>query len=359
MSKTKSKKLNLDKYRFFYKNSDYLGASKILKDFLSIDQNIVIPASVSHGVDFYHTHFAQDIDAIEPIHWSCRDDIDKVKPFFVAPHPWTMNLSQSKYQSNSSGSLIIGPPPSPENDHNLLKLLKKHSLLDSDILVKPKGNYLSSIKFWNDNGIQTRSAGSADENFYNRLLEILSNYKNIICPTLSSALFFAASIRKNIIVIPEYTYRVYENMNYLQEADGNSKKSQAIIETIVSGNAREISELSQFLLGFDYLAKKDKIKDEVLSLIANLEHPFQKYENNKIPYLIREFLTIITSKQKIMRMDLKDYFELFLKGHVGIMTMSEFDFRLNGVNKHNFNLERVKFIPGKTEPGFGYQQYLN
>ena len=37
-----------------------------------------------------------------------------------------------------------------------------------------------TIKFWNENGINTRSAGSADENFYNRLLEILSNYKNII-----------------------------------------------------------------------------------------------------------------------------------------------------------------------------------
>lgn len=356
---TKRKNLNLEKYRFFYKNSNYLGASKILKNFLSIDQNIIIPASVSHGVDFYNTYFAQDIDAIEPIHWACRDDIEKVKPCFIAPHPWTMHLSQTKYQSNGSGDLIIGPPPSLENDQNLLKLLKKYSLLDSEILIKPKGNYLSSIKFWNDNGIKTRSAGSADENFYDRLLGILSNYNNIICPTISSALFFAASIRKHIIVIPEYTYTVYENMNYLQEVDGNSKKSQAIIETILSGNPREISELSQFLLGFDYLDKKDKIKDEVLSLIASLEHPFQKYENNKIPYFIREFLTIITRKQKIMRMDLKDYSELFLKGHVGIMTMREFDFRLNGVNKNNFNLERVKFIPGKTEPGFGYKQYLN
>lgn len=357
MQAKNSSNIDFKKYIFFYKNAQYLGASHLLNKFISNSDEVIIPASVSHGVDFYHSHFLQDMDAIEPLHWACRKDFVKVKPTFIAPHPWTINLSLSNYSNSSKSSLLIGPPPSIDNDANLLSILKKKSIVDFDILIKPKGDFKSSIEFWNKHGFSTRTAGIADKNFYSRLAQILSEYHNIICPTISSALFFSASMGKKIITIPEYSYKVYENMNYLDEVDTESLKARDIVKIIINGNLVEISELSQFLLGFDYLGEASAIKKEILELSASLIHPFNIYKNNVIPYWIREFLTLSLKKQKIMRFSPQDYFDLFSKGHVGVMTMAEFDLRLNGKNKNNFNLERVKFIPEKTEPGYGYPQY--
>jgi hypothetical protein len=350
--------LDLNKFDFFYKNSSYLGASTLLKKFLKLDPNILIPASVSHGVDYYHSHFAQDIDAIEPLHWSCRKDIDHVKPTFIAPHPWSINFSLSDYSAKGKGTLVIGPPPSQENDVNLLKLLKQYSIKNFDILIKPKGNYLDSMIFWEKNGISTLSAGAPDYLFYERLASIISRYQTIVCPSISSALFFSASIGKNITVIPEYTMKVYENMNLLQEWDASSEKASNIVKTIISGNSKEICDLSQFLLGFDYLDEAKQITQNIDKLMLNLKNPFNQYKENTIPYFLREFLTIHTKKPRIMRMDFRDYFDLLSRGHVGVMTVCDFDMRLNGKNDKNFSLQRVKFIPGKTEPGFGYKQYL-
>ena len=328
---------NFQKNIFFYKNSQYLGASNLLNRFLSNPPETLIPASVSHGVDFYHTYFAQDIDSIEPIHWACRGDVDRIKPTFIAPHPWTINYALSDFSQVGSGSLVIGPPPSIENDLNLLDHLKKNSISNYDILIKPRGNYQESMQFWQNQGATTRTVGPPDKDFYTKLTSILSSYKNIICPTISSALFFSASIGKNIITIPEFTFKVFENMNYLDEVNENSFESRDIVKKLVNGSSKEITEVSKFLLGFDYLGDALQINKSISEFSSSVVHPFNLYKGNKIPYSVREFFTLATKKQKIMRMDYKDYIKLISKGHVGVMTMCEFDFRLNGKNSRNFN----------------------
>lgn len=352
-------RVDLQKYSSYYKNSTYLGASILLKKFLDIDPDALIPASVSHGVDYYHCHYAQDIDSIEPIHWSCTGDIEQLKPTFFAPHPWAININLSNKAPNGKGTLLIGAAPSIENDKNLFQLLKKHSLQNFDILIKPKGNYLDSFKFWEKKGIRCFTAGAADNLFYHRLASIISEYENIICPELTSALFFSASIGKNIIIIPEFKRKVYENMNLLDEWDISSQKATNVVNTILSGKKNEIADLSQFLLGFDYLNNSARIRKDIFELLSQISRPFNEYQNNKIPYCIREFLALSLDKPRIMKMDYKDYFHLIAKGHVGILTICDFDLRSNGKDIKNFNLERIKFVPGTTEPGFGYPQYLN
>src|SRR5690606_239852 len=119
--------VELRPYARLYRSAPRMGAATLFRQFFGLPDDAVVPLSVAHGVDFGHCHRPLDVTYVEPIHWSCNPAMHQAaadcKPSLLLPHPWTMHVAQREI-GTGRGVLLIGPPPSPENDAALLELIR-------------------------------------------------------------------------------------------------------------------------------------------------------------------------------------------------------------------------------------------
>lgn len=352
---------HLKRYARFYTSARRMGADLALKNFLGMSADAVIPMSVSHGIDFGHCYRPFDVDAVEPLHWSynsaMHEAASKVKPSVLAPHPWAL-VTPTSTAAAPKGTLVIGPPPSPENDERLYQLIKHDVRSDWAILVKARGNHDGSVRYWRSRGLDVVTADQPDADFYARLAGILAAHEVVIGCTFSSALVFAATLHKEIVLLRNYFYEAYEHTHYEEEVDLSSDRARKFVRQFADAKETERTALSRELLGYQFLGSADGVRAELESAIAALERPFYTPSRNPLAYWLRQTGASIFSKQGLLRYSTQDIGLKFRGRHCCIMRMNDIDVWLHGKNESNFSLTPVPFVPGVTEFGFapgGYQ----
>ncbi|SDW44073.1 hypothetical protein [Marinobacter mobilis] len=355
----------LEKYRPLYLSMERMGAGRILKEFLRRDLRQTLPFSVSHGVDFGHCFDAMDIEDIEPVHWAYNDVIkDRVsgkKNYILAPHPWAI-LHQKLGEERGAGTLIIGPPPGVDNDRKLYDLIRHCNIGKANILIKGVGNYLGSIEFWKSKGVEPVTAGFRDIEFYDRLFSLLSRYDRVIGSNLSSAIVFAASIGKKIEFVDGFSYEFYDRGDYLNRVNFESEDARSFIKFFFYGGGRERKELSQNLLGYEYLSCSKMINNNIENVLSELKSPVYVSNNKKPFHLLRLFAAVKFNRPGLIRSDffslVRNYF--FSNGHknkVCKVELNELSAWLNGVSSDNFQITPTPYVKGVTVPGQAVTQY--
>ena len=339
-----------------------MGAGNIFRTFYNLPADIVIPLSNAHGVDWDYSRDPFDILSPEPIHWStCKslqnhNRVPHLKPILFAPHPWILNIHNRDLKiEEGQGALLIGPPPSPENDEALYKLIKSDLQNQNySILIKARGNYLGSIDFWESKGVRCFSAGKPDDDFYSRLFEIINMHKEIISGSFSSAVVFGSSIGKKIRILETYKFKVFEITNSMQFNDYSRASARKIILSYADQSALESQLLSQELLGFEMLGEREKIKDQFLDMRDSLKEPFFNQGVSYISLGIRKFLATKLSKPGLLNITIVNAIKkILLKPQVSVITYQEFNIWRNGINKSNFDDKIVKINKYMHAPSLG------
>lgn len=350
----------LTKYERLYTNSRYMGATVILRKFLGLAGDAPVPLSLSHGVDFGHCHHPMDVDAIEPIHWSCNSTIHDVavksKASIMAPHPWAITVHGRTRQAGR-GVLVIGPPPSPENDQRLYELIKNDVRPDWAILVKARGHHEGSSEFWRTRGVKATTAGGPDDGFYERLYEIVANHRTVVGCTFSSALVFAASIEREVVLLRNYFYEAYEPANYEDEVNFKSERARSFVGRFASGDRQSRATESQSLLGFGMLDEQERIRGNLLEAIHSLRRPFHANPLSPIPYRLAEFLALRLGKPGILRHSPREVLSVLRRRNVSVMRINDIDVWINGKSSRNFQLSPSAFKKGATVPGLAPRGY--
>jgi hypothetical protein len=345
----------LRRFSKLYATSRYMGSDVLFRKFYGLPSETVVPLSVAHGVDFGHCHRPMDVNAIEPIHWSCNAEMHASagdhKPSLLFPHPWVMQTG-GRHAPAGRGVLMIGPPPSPENDTALHDLIRHDISPEWAILIKARGNYEPSMRFWHQKGLRPVTAKGPDRTFYSRLFDLLAPYQTVVGCTFSSALVFAAAIGKQVRLIQGYGYRVYESADYEKEVNLHSPRARAVVRTFASGSTGAIRELAEYLLGFDQAGARQKALAAFRHTVASLDRPFWNDTRLRIPYKFRELAAMKLNKPNILRAGVATYVRHFRRTNICVMSINEFDVWLNGKSPSNFRLDPVKRVPGVTEPGF-------
>ena len=344
----------LQRYKMLYKSANSMGASQIFNRYLNVNENRVVPLSVSHGVDFGNFCDPIDIYSIEPIHWSYNEQIHKesikIKPSLLAPHPWAMNIDD-KNISEGNGVLLIGPPPGKVNDQRLYELIKNDIRDNWSILVKKRGNYEPSMSFWKSKGVNPITAGGYDGDFYNRLYNVLSEYKVVVGCTFSSALIFAASINKKIEIIEDYEYRVYDVANREKLVDYNSTQAKSVVNFFLNRNQSEIKRISKELLGINLHQGKLSILSSLEDTIDSLRSAFYIQGSNNVPIKYKALLALFLKKPGLIKFNLQDAIKRIKKKEIVGIEIDEFSVWSCGPNRANYTITTAPYVKGKTEPG--------
>lgn len=346
----------LKKYINLYKSAKPLGSARILRDYLELDDDFPVPLSIPHGVDMNHCVTAMDIQSIEPIHWSCNQFVHeravKVKPAVRLPHPWLM-LKANRPLKPGAGVLVIGPPPGVSNDKALLDCLTNIRLSSFDILLKYRGDVDSSRSFWVSNNINVVSAGLPDDFFYDRLFDLLGKYEYVIGCTLSSALFFAASIGKKCKLIEDYTFSAYDGSSYLDQFDLSSSVARGFTRLLREQNYSETADMALDILGGAFLREPHILRAELGCAIDSLREPV--YFGGSSSYIGRKMVLGISrllGKTGLIRYGVWGYLRQKFMRKISIIKMNEIDMWVNGVNSRNFQVTEIRYIKNVTEPGW-------
>lgn len=345
------------KFTKYYNNSVRLGSNKILIEFLDLNNDTVLPLSISHGVDFNHISFPMEAMCIEPIHWAYNDYIYSrsidIKPSVRIPHPWLL-LEKIK-RSDEFPLLIIGPPPSKKNDQSLLELLISSGYTDFHILVKDKQdtNYISK-KFWHSHGIKTISAGTRDDEFYFRLYEILHSYKKIVGCTISSALVFGSSIGCELELMEDYFFEVYETSSHAEIYSYVNNLLPIFTRKILNGNQNNQQNFSREILGQQHMRSPEEIRQDLFEVIESLNCHFYFNKNtSKAERYIRQNLVLLSGRTSFANIKFDDLVRKFFLKEVLKVRTNNIDTALFGRNKKNYSFESVHYKKNITEPGRG------
>lgn len=350
----------LKKYSQLYQTPRYLSADSAFRKFLSLDIEAVVPLSISHGVDFGHCYEPMDIFNPEPIHWSYNLRLHqralKTKPSLLIPHPWAI-WSGDIAIPKGEGTLLIGPPPGPMNDSALYELVKAEIKGRWSVLVKPRGNISGSISFWQSKNIQPIMLSQEQPDYFQKLIQLISEYRKVVSGTLSSVLVFSAALGREIEIKPEYVHITYENAYYEDEVDMSSQETKDLVKIFAYGCQSEIAEASRSLLGYDYLNQFSRISEAYKEIIHNLQNPLWSDPSLLTPFLIRRGIAFYLNKPVFVNIGFKKLLSRFVQRESVIMTICEFDMWLNGKNSSNFRLESVPRKKERSVPGHAVSGY--
>lgn len=339
-----------------------MGAAETMRRFLELPSGSPVPLSLSHGVDFGHCHHPMDVDSIEPIHWACNPAMlrraRRVKPAILAPHPWAILHGPNRRARPSGGELVIGPPPSPANDQRLYEKIADRAGTDCTILVKARGHFEESIRFWNSRGFKTCTARGPDGSFYERLNELLGRYRRIVGCTFSSALVFAASIGCRVELITDYFFEVYEPGAYEEEVNLSSEAARGVVRVFADGNQDVTTDLARALLGFEQLGRSSEIRDALAHEISSLRRAFHVNPGNPLPYPLAATGAFLFKKPGVLKYSTRQALEAVRRKNMCVMRINDIDIWLNGKSSDNFRLTPITFEPGVTVPGMAPEGYV-
>lgn len=352
---------DLRRYASFYTTSAYMGADTIFRGYFGLDSDHPVPLSLSHGVDFGHSFYPQDVKALEPIHWSCNEQVHRealaYKPSLLVPHPWVM-LTAGADIPLGSGTLVVGPPPGPVNDERLFRLIEKSLDGEVAVLVKARGAYRQSLEYWRARGITPLTAGAPDGGFYPRLAELLGRYRYVAAGTFSGALIFAAAIGREVRLLRGFVHRTLEGRDYEAEVNWAAPRARAVVAAFCEGDQPMVRRVARAILGADLEIDRAAKIEEMNRIIAGLDDPFWMNPEVRLPSpWLRRRLAFLFGKPGLMNAGLGNYLNRLHRRELAVMNVNEIDVWLNGRSPTNFELRPIVEGRGEAAAGLAAERY--
>jgi len=349
---------NISKHKLCYKNSYKYGSLNILGKYLGIEDSILSPINISHGVDFNHMVVPQDIQNPAPIHWSYNSEIyeraKKIKQTLLLPHPFSILHKQVKSKIIKNNKyLLVAPAGSKINNENLLKIIKSRYQSPIDILIKDRGFADDDQEFWHSHGFKTVSAGNNTESFYSNLYKILSNYDHVIGCTASSAIVFASAIGTPCSIISDFKFRVNEVTNY--HFDFTNSWAKLFFTLLINDQQEQACGIAKQYLGFNLNHDVSYLRKTIFQSLEDIKEYIYIHEN-KHKNIIKKFL--YRSTGKIIFIHNNSLHLLFQKiistEKILEVTKNEIDIILNEKNKNNYSQNISQLTPETNRPGSGF-----
>jgi hypothetical protein len=336
------KQKELAKYKNLY-TLGAVGGDKILKRYLGLSSDFVLPLTLSHGLDFGCDQRVADVDSCEPIYWSTNEEqhakAKRYKASILIPHPWILLRNERSLPRQAKGTLFVGPPPGRENDTNALRSLKEENITGCDILIKQRGPISQSCNFWAQNNMATVCAGKLDDEFYERLYKILSGYEVIVGCTLSSALFFAAALGKRVALLRGYKVQFYDTSNW-PKVMNFSDAGRRFALAIMSGNINEYSGIANKILGGDLNLDSEILRNTLLSEIEKIDEPlFHSRKRNKFSSRIINRICLLGGVTGPLNNSIIEVIKKKISREERILhiKINEIDAWINGISDTNFS----------------------
>ena len=336
----------LKPWSWAYYTARTMGEGRLLRAWLDLPEDYPIPLSVSHGMDFGHSYYPQDVKAPEPIHWAYNETMFDLarsyKPAIRLPHPFLLRTSGMSLPAGK-GTLLIGPPPGPVNDRRLFDLIKDGAGGGTTILVKARGAYRQSLEFWRDRGFEAVTLGGVPAaDFYASLATMLARHERIVGVTFSSALIFAAAVDRRVECVSGFAHRSLEPRTYLNEVNFSSPVARRVVGTFLAGNQAAIRLAALEQLGADYLGDRTNKREELERLINTLQRPIWLDPGVAIPSVgIRLRLARLLRKPGLINAGIVNYMSRLRREELSVMEIDELDIWRNGLSDRNFQLTPV------------------
>lgn len=352
-------------YQHLYTSSPV--SKSILKQYYDLPEDQVIPLSISHGIDFNHERFAQDVTNAEPIHWCYNMDIlrrsTQIKKSMTLPHPWMMlhTLKGEPKVKENGKILVIGPPPSTYNDENLLHSLAASNIKADAILVKERGDKETkrSNIFWANQKVATVSAGGADNLHYHRLMDLLLEYEFVVSPFLSSVTILASALNSKILVLNNYEYCTYG----IERLDFKSMYSAPTLRDVVLsyveiGTKPDSIEIAAELLGKKFLYEYDACRKKLLNNINSLKEPLyvNSADGNRVTTHVLSSIARFSGRSGFLQYGLTAGIRYKLFGtHKSIICkkVNMIDAAIHGLSENNFTIRSLNDNERDAVPGQG------
>lgn len=355
------KQIELKRFSRFYVNSRHLEVDNLLRRILDLPADFVLPVYQPHGVDFGFSRAGFDLYKQEPIFWATNPRqaalVRPHKPVFTAPHPFLM-AAYGKIVPRGKGSLVIGPPPGVENDCNMHKMLAAgHDPAVTTILIKPHAQAVQSERYWRGLGYSTMAFTDAGTG-YEAMVKTLGQFREVIGGTVSSALFFAAALGKPVRLLRGYRFRAYEGLHIANIVDYAAPEAQQAVRRLNSADPAEATASAREILGEEYSAPPEVIREQLICLIDELRLPL--FVRHKIPHFAKKLAiscAVRANRPSLLLTSLGEFVRGRLTSDVLILETDEAALWLDGPTGENLKFGRTRYIRHHREPGMAVDPY--
>jgi len=264
-------------YEWLYQTARFGGSDDIIKQYLDLPTDFVLPLTIPHGIETGTNPVPEDIFSPEPIYLavteSVRDLASPYKNVLEFPHPWLM-LPPAEESGSPKGTLFIASPSSPQNNLNLLEGIRRIDLPKPwGIILKYRGLDRADFEWWEAHGFTTHTAGLVSTpSFYIEQRRILQSYESVALPYLSSIGVFAAHLERNVFAIPNVECWIVTGPDYDHIKQGRDIVVRSTWSRLLS-NSPEAKEEADRLLGMQYLIDKNQLRRKLLESISTAESP--------------------------------------------------------------------------------------
>ncbi len=346
---------NLKPYSWLWTTGQFGGSARIVRDYLDLDDDDVLPIVFPHGIDADTNAVAEDATRYEPLYLAVRKAIGDlaapIKPVLYFPHPWLM-LPPPEDAPAAQGTLFVAPPSSPRNNLNLYEAICKSDLPKPwGIMLKFRGLDERDFAWWRERGFATHTAGpSSSPDFYLNQRQALLQYETVALSYLSSIAVLASNLRRKLVGIPDVDMHIVSPIDY-DRVYINHDRREIVTGTwgILLGEDREAAyRLSLNLMGAEFMAPKEELRRRIIEAIAKIDEPvyFDGIDNRHL----RRMLTWLVAKGVHVNKLLPNPASAALRkiafllglNRVGIMSGSEFShFGMLGHDKR-FEFHRTR-----------------
>ena len=352
---------DLRRFAPLYHYARYFGADRILRRYVGLPDDYVIPLGLAHGVDLGLVSPCQDVLSAEPIHWAHNERVYRaaltVKAAVKLPHPVLLAIA-GKPRRLGKGTLVVGPPPGPVNDQRLLDILGLANRADTTILVKPKRHFERSIQFWQGKGFNAVTLADRGEPSYDRIVELFSDYDRIVGCTFSSAIVFGAAMGMDVELLKDFYCRTYETTEVAQCYSSRWDLAAEIVRPFANSNRAETTAVANQLLGSELLFEPAEIRALLDLSIKELTEPvhFHAAYRPTMRRLVAE-IAALTNQPGLLQYRLPELLRRRYRQYVYEHEANEVDAFLNGASDANLQLKKIRYVPGRTIPGDAIEPY--
>jgi hypothetical protein len=261
------------------------GCDSLLREELGLSNDMPLPITIPHGIDFYHVRAALDLHCYEPIYAAFRDDIaervSKYKAVVKFPHPWLLIIARHRMEEGT-GTLFVAPPPSVRDFESMLRVIQEGPYPKPwGVLIKQRNVQQFDFDWWKTRGFSVHTAGPVTEKrFFYNLRDIFAGYQCIAAPNMSSALIFAVAMNRRVFALPNVCIHCVDIANHA-ETTVNDDSTGEIARTwrdLLSDDRAIARSRAEQLLGMKYMAGAGELRDRLESAIRSVvDRPVHLY----------------------------------------------------------------------------------